>query len=277
MATDGRVTQQNQISQLADLPDTIYWPFKRLPESKLETYAMACVETALRYSEDARTIYNRVVQSWELPGCQALIGDFVRSKQDTRNWQRDRARAVIRNEPLPTPPDSWEDVIVKAEGNSDFSILREYEDDFILIAFNRNTDLENRTPKVLPEKSPYLAQVISFCSLLEHLQIKPELKGPRVISDTELTEFHRFCRTLASNPTTRMSRQVKRQIVRTLRKKDLNLHHYQTIVDGSEMWYRARVLCNTAREAAHYYHIDAIDLSKRIEPYDDATGWPRHR
>ncbi|MFC2068249.1 hypothetical protein ACFLTP_04505 [Chloroflexota bacterium] len=242
-----------------ELTDAIYWPFKRLPESRPEACAMACVETALRYSEDARTIYHKVVESWELPGCQALIGDFVRSKQDTRNWQRERARAVVRSEPLPTLPGSWKYVITKAEGNSDFSKLREYAGYLIMIAFNRSKDLESRIPKILPEKSPHLAQAISFCSLLDYLQTKPESNGPRVLSDTELFEFHWFCRTMSSNPTTRVSRQVRRRIVQTLRKKDFTLHNYQTIVDRAEMWYRARVLCNTAREAADYCNIDAID------------------
>ena len=262
---------------LSELPDAIYWPFKRLPESKLEAYAATCVETALMFSEDARQIYTGIVQSWELLGCQALIGDFAQCKQDTRTYLCNRAKAAVENESLPRWPDSWNDVISKAEGNTDFHKLLKYVASFILGAFNRKIDLDNHALKVLPRESPYLGKAVVFCSLLDHLSEKPEMRGPRVISDTKLTEFRWFCRTLASNPTTRMSRQVRRQIVRTLRKKDFTLHNYQTIVDGAEMWYRARVLCDIAREAADYYRIDAIDLSKRIEPYDDATGWPRHR
>jgi len=262
---------------LSELPDAIYWPFERLHESKLDAYAMACVETALRYSEDVRQIYAGIVQSWELPGCQAFIGDLVDCKQDTRTYLRNKAKAVISSQPLPSWPSKWNDVITKAEDNTALSTLRAYAGYLIVKAFNRKIDLDNHALKVLPRESPYLGKAVVFCSLLDYLSEKPELRGPRVISDTELTEFRWFCRTLASNPTTRMSRQVRRQIVRTLRKKDFTLHHYQTIVDGAEMWYRARVLCDIAREAADYYHIDAIDLSKRIEPYDDATGWPRHR
>ena len=262
---------------LSELPDAIYWPFERLPESKLDAYAIACIETALRYSEDAWAIYAKVVQSWELSGCQVFIGDLADCKQDTRVYLRNKAKAVISNQPLPSWPSKWNDVIAKAEGNSDLSKLRGYAGYLIVKAFNRKIDLDKNALKVLPRESPYLGKAVVFCSLLDYLSEKPELREPRVISDTELTEFRWFCRTLASNPTTRMNRQVRRQIVRTLRKKDFTLHHYQTILDGAEMWYMARVLCDTAREAADYYHIDAIDLSKRIEPYDDAIGWPRHR
>lgn len=264
-------------SYLSDLPDAIYRPFKRLPESKLEAYAGACVDTALKYSEEARVIYAEILQSWELPGCQVLISDFAEHKQDTRAWLQNRAEAVIRNKPQPGRPDGWEDVIAKAEGNSDFSKLRVYAGYLILKTFNRKIDLDNHAPKVLPRKSPYLGRAIVFYSLSDYLWINPELRGPSVISDDELAQFCWFCHILGSNPTTRMGRQVRRQIVRTLRKKDFTLHHSQTMLDGAEMWYRARVLCNTAREAADYYHIDSVDLSKRIEPYDDATGWPRHR
>jgi len=261
---------------LSELPDAIYWSFEQLPESKLNAYAMACVETALRYSQDARTIYAKIVQSWELPGCQVFIGDLVECKADTRAYQRSLANVDVRNQPLPSWPSKWNDVIAKAEGNTDLSKLRSYAGYLIVKAFNRKIDLDNHELKVLPSESPYLGKALVFYSLLDYLQIWPDLRGPRVFSDSELTEFRWFCRTMASNPTTRMSRQVRRQIMRTLRKKGFTLHHYQTILDGAEMWYRARVLCNIAREAADYYHIDPVDLSKRIEPYDDATGWPRH-
>lgn len=258
-------------------PDAIYWPFERLPESKLEAYAEACLEIALKYSEEAQAIYDKIVLSWELPGCQLLIGDFARYKQDTRTWMRKRAESVARNEPPPDRPKWIRDVVVKYEDDADVLELLKYVVDLIRVGFNRKVDLENQMPKVIPSKSPYMVWAIFFYSVSGYLKIRPDLKGPRVISDTELTEFRWFVRTLASNPTTRMSRQVRHQIVRTLHKKDFTLHNYQAIVDGAEMWYRARVLCDTAREAADYYHIDAIDLSKRIEPYDDATGWPRHR
>lgn len=259
------------------LPDAIYWPFKRLPESKLDAYAVACIETALKYSEDARTIYARIIRSWELPGCQALINDFSQHKQDTRAWLRDRAKAVVSNQPLPDWPNGWNDVFAKAKDNTDFSKLRKYAADFLLNAFNRKIDLDNRTLKVLPGKSPYLGQAIVSHSLLDYLEIRPELKGPRVIPDSELTDVLCFCHTLTNNSTTRKERRAKHRIVLTLRCQDFTLHHYQTILDEVEMWYRARVSCNTAREAANYYNIDPEDLSKRIETCDDATGWPRHK
>lgn len=265
---------------LSELPDAIYWPFERLPESKLDAYAMACVEAALRYSEDAQQIYVRIVLSWELPGGQTLIGDFVRCKQDTRVYLRDRARAVVRNDCLPAYPDSWLETIGKAESNTDFHRLLKYVVYFILVGFNSKADIENQTLKVLPAKSPYLAQAISFCSVFDYLQIRPELKGPRVIPDSELTKFKWFCRTLTSNPTTRMSRQVRRRIIRTLRSKGFDLHHYQTILDHADQWYKCRVNPGTitaylSELTDQHIILERGRVSNNLAPFDEAIGYPR--
>ena len=36
----------------AELPDSIYYPFKRLPGVRLAAYAFACVEAALEHAEE---------------------------------------------------------------------------------------------------------------------------------------------------------------------------------------------------------------------------------
>ena len=120
----GRGQGQNRVGPFALacpgglIPDAIYWPFKRLPESKLEAYAGACLETALKSSEEAREIYVEIVSSWELSGCQLLIGDFARYKQDYRTWMRKRAESVARNEPPPDWPKWIGDVVAKYKYNT---------------------------------------------------------------------------------------------------------------------------------------------------------------
>ena len=267
------------------LPDGIYWPFKRLPESKLDTYAIACVETALKYSEDAQQIYAAIIQSWELPECQVLIGDYVQAKQDTRTYLSNQYKAVIRNQPLPSWPNAWIEVIAKHKDNTDFHKLLKYVADFVLTAFNRKQDVENQAPKVLPRESPYLGKALVFSSLLDYLSEKPELRGPRVIPDNELTQFRWFCRTLSSNPTTRMSRQVRRQIVRTLR-RNFNLHHYSKLLGDAEKWYKSRVnpgtiedylqeLADLDIEGEKPIYPDRGRIENDIAPCDEATGYPR--
>jgi hypothetical protein len=89
-----------------------------LPESKLEVYAEACLKTALRYYEETRKTYVEIVSSWELSGCQLLIGDFARHEQDTRTWMHKRAESVVRNEPPPDWPKWIGDVVAKYKDNT---------------------------------------------------------------------------------------------------------------------------------------------------------------
>lgn len=50
------------------------------------------------------------------------------------------------------------------------------------------------------------------------------------------------------------------------------------MLDGAQMWYRCRVERDTTREAVETYYrgLDPFDVSKRLEPYDDAIGYHRH-
>lgn len=94
-----------------------------------------------------------------------------------------------------------------------------------------------------------------------------------------------FCRTLSSNPTTRMSRQVRRQIVRTLR-WNFNLHHYSKLLDDAEKWYKSRVnpgtiedylqeLADLDIEGEKPIYPDRGRIENDIAPCDEAIGYPR--
>ena len=263
------------------LPDAIYWPFERLPESKLEAYAAACVEIALKYSEDAQTIYAGIVRSWELPGCQLLIDDFVQHKQDTRTWLCDRGEAVVRNQALPEWPDGWKHVIAKARDNTDFHKLLKYVTYFILIAFNRKVDLDNQTPKVSPGKSPYLAQAMVSRSLLGYLAEKPEMRGPGVMPDDELDELYWFSGLLAGAPTVRKEREAKHTIVQALRHEGFTLRHNTKLLDDAEKWYKSRVDPGTIEAYLNELpkegkYGDRGRIENDIAPCDEATGYPRN-
>lgn len=266
---------------LPDLPDAIYWPFKRLPGSKLAAYAMACVETALKYSEKARAIYDGiVVQSWELPDCQAMICEFTRYKQDTRTWLRSLDKAVVRKDPLADFPTAWTDVIMKAKDNADFHKLLARAAYLVLVGFNREIDLQNQMPKILLEKTPYLGMAIVVHSLLDYLAIKPELKGPRALSDESSARFIQFCHTLASNPTTRKRREIKHTIVQKLRCEGYTSCHFGKLSKVAEQWYKCRVNPGTIEAyrdelANEYIYLERSNIEKAIAPCDEATGYPR--
>lgn len=96
---------------LPELPDGIYYPFKRLPGVMLVTYAYACIECALDYAleqeqsnkqaADSIAAYQALVKSWDLPGCRARIAEMAEYKEDFSTWRRALNEAVKKNEPLP--------------------------------------------------------------------------------------------------------------------------------------------------------------------------------
>ncbi len=267
-------------TDLPDLPDGIYWPFERLPGVKLAAYAMACVETALKYSDEARAIYERVIRSWELPGCEVLMREFTRSEKDTGTWVRGLDGAAAGNGPLADFPTDWTDAFTEIEGNADFQKLLVHATNVIVIGFNRKTDLENRTPRILPEKAPYLGLAIVFHSLLDCLALRPELKGPRVFSIESLTEFVQFNNAMASNPTTRKGRGEKHTIVRTLRREGYTLSHFAKLIRDAEQWYKCRVNPGTieayiAELVKDDVYLERGNIETAIAPCDEATGYPR--
>jgi len=260
-----------------NLTDAIYYPFKQLPETKLATYAVACLEVALNYSEPARAAYLRVIQSWELPGCQTLINEYVRCKSDTRDYLNSQARAVVRGKSQPSYPDSWNKVVARAENNADFQQLLRYVTIFILVAFNRQSDIADSKPKVVPARSSNLVQVIVRCSLMDYL-VENNLSGPRVILDDELAEFYWFLQILAGNP----NRQARRKISKILRSKGFELKHFSKILNDAKRWYKSRVNPGTVEEyldklAKEDIHadLDRGNLENAIAPYDEAMGYPR--
>lgn len=251
----------------------IYYRFKRLPAVKLERYAEACLETVLRHSEDARNIYLQIIKCWGLPGCQLVIDEFAKRTPDTRAWLL--SVATVKNQTMPDFPSVLVDACLKYQSDADFEKVSLYTGHLILIGFNRKIDLDNHTPKVLPSQAPYLARAIFFYSLFEYLQTNPQKSNPNhVMLGKMLYEFYQV---VTDNHTTRKERQLKQNVISTLRHEGFTLCHDETMLTVAELWYKARVLSNTLREAADKEFLDPIDLSKRIAVCDNATGYPRHK
>ncbi len=234
---------------LSELPDAIYGTFKPSPEDKLIAYAIVCLKTALRFSEDARQIFTLIVSLWELPGCQAFLHDLARGKE----------------------------VVTKVGGNADCRDLVKYIDSLIMFGFNRKADLDNQTPKVTPGESPYLAEAISFCSMFDCLLQQPKLKGLRVVPDSEWDQFRWF---YGKKPTTRMGRQVRHKINRTLREKGFIRRPKSKLFEDAEKWYKSRVNPGTIEDyvnelATQGIYVDRGRIENDIAPCDEVTGYPR--
>ena len=274
-------TEQN-----VELPDSIYYPFKRLPGVRLAVYAFACVEVALEHvEEEVRTTYYSVVNAWDLPGCQALINEMALSTEDISTWLRSFDGALNDNKPLADWPSQFATVFMNTEGNADFIRLFQLAGYFVWTAFNRKEDLENRTPKVLPfVKDPYLLAAVVFLALQDYLTLSPEVKGPSVWSDESQAKFDQYCVDILAAPSTRKGRVLKQEVRRMLRREGYVLRHDSKIRKAAEAWYKCRVnpgriedyvdeLANNNISA----DLDRRNLQNAIVPCDEATGWPRRR
>ena len=276
-------------TELAELPDGIYWPFKRLPGVKLAAYAFACVESALKYSEEAQAIYARIVQSWDSSGCQALIDEMARPKGDTSTWLCSLDEALNGDKPLLDWPTAWTDAFATARDNADFCTLWKCAGYFVLMSFNRKGDLDNRAPKVIPfapGKDPYLAMTAVLYSLIDYLAMHPEVEGPRAWSDESLSTYIRFNHAMASSFTTRKQREKKAAIVQTLRVEGYGLCHRWKLSEDADKWYKCRV--NPGSIEAYLTELADLDvhgekpkfpdrgrIENDIAPCDEATGYPR--
>jgi hypothetical protein len=262
-------------------PDAIYWPFKRLPELKLLAYANACLETTLNHFEDARIIYYYgVIKSWDLLGCQKLISDFNKCKQDTKNYYKDLSRSVATNGKEPKFPDSWVKVMSESKDNDDLHKLLEYISLLIFAGFNRKNDIENNNPKILAGKSPYLVQTVFNSSLMYHLRVSPDLKNQDVISEVEVSNFFAYYK-LLYHPSSRFERRIRPIIKQKIAGMDFKLNHESKRLQDAEMWYGCRVLYAGPEEYSRENHkknkifLDPRNVDRIIKDYDIATGYPR--
>lgn len=278
----------------------IYYPFERLPAVRLDTYAGACLETVLKHSEDARIIYSKIVKCWELPSCQPVIDEFVKHTPNTRAWLSKVAKATVKNQTMPDFPNALVGACLKHQDNADFAKVLRYAGYLILVGFNRKIDLDNQTPKILPSQAAYLARAISFYSLFEYLQTNPLKPNPdHVMLGKMLYEFYQV---MAGNPTTRKERQLKHEVVSTLRRRGYSLCHDDKMLKDAEQWYKCRVDPGTIeqylsdesnridkqaeklspQEVEQYYqnerkltYPERSNMEKAIAPCDEATGYPR--
>jgi len=246
---------------------SLYWSLGRDIDSKLWPYAVACLEAALNLSDIAVASYAKIVEAWDLPGCQDIKNSCLKHWPDTQAWLGKMKNAYASREVLPELP-GLASTYAKHEHDPDFKTLNLLAAQFVLLNFNRLQDIEEETYKVIPgTQSLHLTKAIAVRSIIDHAEY-----DAANLRRYQLPVVERIM-TAKPYPDTRKEREIRRQITNVSRSEGFNLMADDTLLNLAEMWYRARVLCSTLREAADYYRIDSTDLSKRIRPCDDATGY----
>ena len=311
MTTDDRVTQQNLTGQQEIFPSRFYYPFGQLPELRLLLYAGACVQVVLTQREDYQKVYSLICDAWGLPGCQLLVNEYKRHIPDTWNGVREAVTLSVKG----LIPKGREDTLTKLdlEHNRDYQTLRQAIGYLIVYGFNRKQDLENLKPKIIPKNSLYLVRSIYNDSLIEFgLQARQRAREcgqpivNTIVDGVSLYEtggkLFDLALLMGMKHSTREGRQLKQNIVGTLKKKGFTLCHDETTLRGAEMWYKCRVNPGTieqyisdessridqqaeqlsSQELESYYHNkqkliypERSNIETAIAPFDDATGYPR--
>jgi len=249
----------------------------------LWAYAVACLETVLKHSEKVGDIYLEIVyRCWNSPGCQAVINEAI--KQHYKDWETRSYRAKVINaidhkNPIPPWPETWASTAEEHKENADFIYLISRIHDFILRGFNRSEDLANEAPKVKTDSAPFLVAAITFRSMVDYCEIEPSYWNTyqtlRAGKDT-----YNLQRIMSENPSIRLERRIKRNIIKTYKREGCTLCHDEKMLADAEHWYKSRVNPGTIekyiKELSRFEkYPDRSNIETMIAPCDAATGYPR--
>lgn len=247
---------------------SLYWPSRCGVDSKLWPYAIACLEAALQLSDTAVNDYAKIVEAWELPGCQELKHNTLECQDNTSIWA-DQAIKAYSNRDMPPELPGMNELWARFRHNKDFNDLMTQAAIFILHNFNRQIDLSNENYRIIPgPQSTLLIKAVTMRSIIDHTEYDAAKLHRYQYSDIE------HIMTVKPKPRDRDGRRIRHNITTSYKDEGFNLKADDTFLFLGEKWYRARVLCKTLTEAANHYRIDPLDLSKDIRPCDDASGYP---
>jgi hypothetical protein len=262
-------------------PNALYYPSGDGSELQLQAYATACFNRVLMHSEEVQIIFDMMVQTWQLPGCQKLMQIYHKHLPKTREWYRNLAGSIIQNLPKPEYPAACLDDVKGALGEFESLKMAKCLKTIIILGFNRESDLENQILKVKPSTSPYLVEAVFSASIIYHLATSGvEYKRDRILTDEELGQLQRFSNQLESDPTTRTGMKAKHAIVQTLKGAGFTLCHNEKISVYAEQWYKCRVNPGTIEAyvdelAKSGIILDRGRIGNNIAICDQATGYPR--
>ncbi|MFC1944676.1 hypothetical protein ACFLX5_04210 [Chloroflexota bacterium] len=247
-------------------------------------------------SEKTRHLYYKIVEAWGLPGCKDIWSRAGNLDEPERQWIFLLMKAYEKNAPLERWPKPRDRLLVETMENDDFVKVIGYIKDFIAQTFNRPEDIENRKWKVNPYEvnedgndARFLFTAIVLRSILEHFRLDlaslNRYRPVRFEDEDAEGQYHDLNRVMATNPTTRREREIKRRIIGLFKKTKYGLVHDDTLIKHAEYWYGSRVEYESIEEYAKMLSgqktqdperpIDSSRISNDIAIYDEATGYPR--
>ena len=217
---------------------------------------------------DAATLhgFNGLVELCKLPGFQSAANDIIFYLDAYEEFQPDAVISAMLNNNLTTPVTSDNSPIECNKINHDFEHYSDGVFNFINIFFNRNKD----TIKITANSSPNLCLAVILRTWynfngfdLTELETWRDQHAEKLINSSD-------------------DSRNKRRLTQLFARLDWNYSTKQLILERAERWYKCRVkpgtieaYLNEESTTIHPHRIDSPQVSREIEEYDNALGYPR--
>jgi len=297
---NGDITEALQA--IKNIADNTSWfrdtPHRWASASLPLAYAVACVEVVSKSSEKARAIYQEIIEAWGKPGIKAFYEAIISEVPDSELERAKYALLHPETELLPDPNKPFKDLeemFIGLEINEDIfkdddnvQLPPEDEQDlerfanlvclimeFIIVGFNRESDIEKGRYRVVPtEKAPWLILAVMLRTSFESNNITLERLGRIYKLRKYKGKIIDFDKVLTEQPMSRWHRRI----VASGKAVKLKLKNDRVIMEAARHWYKARVAfpsINKYCAAPVNYKLDPKNIGKQIRPCDDAVGYTR--
>ena len=232
--------------------------------------AAACVELAVKHSQEASLIYKQIIEAWDRPDCQALLKDNAAIPfAEIRSWEK----AVTGNNEYNSELDIWTGFYEEYSKNDDFKYLFGLISEFIRVGFNRKTDLAKHKCKVVASKAVCLCFAVGIWTAGSYLEKHPDWDG-----ETQLKLGDRVLDASALDGV--FSERLHRRHSKVFKRYGYRLSHDDKLKNIARLWYLSRVVYSGPEDCCIKLQLEgenwtSANLVKEIYLCDIATGYPR--
>ena len=227
--------------------------------------AWAVLEIALRDVPVLHS-YNKLIELCRLPGYQAIVSDIIYYFDSHPELQPNAVLSAMINSNLVTPVSPDDDMLERNETNHDFEQYSENLSDFVNEHFNHDKD----RIKITAPESPNLCLAIVLRTWFN-------------FNGFNTNELEKWKDTRAETLiNSRYDTRDKRRLTQLFARLSWNYSSKQLILEHAERWYKCRVSPGTIEQylfdeskTCHAHPNDSPQVSREIEEYDIALGYPR--
>lgn len=242
--------------------ETHYWR----SEMKPLLVAAICVDVALEHSQEAKAMFQRIVDAWDKPNCQAFLKDHIALPwAEVQAWEK----AVANKTDYVSSSDFFSGFIEKYGDCLDLSYLFSLIADFINVCFNRKG-----VQSISASSSPCLCLSVGIWTAGSYLEKRPDWDGDTVLKLGD--------KVLDASALEGVSKQrLHRALGKVFKRYGYKLNHDKKLRDIAWYWYQCRVVYAGPEEFCRKYlldkgiELDPANISKEILLGDIATGYPR--